>query len=147
MNKLFYISIGDSALFTFKKEKDTIKLSHSNTPVKGEYANTTVFLTSNIWYKIATFGEIDGVDYLFVSSDGLDKIFFKTKVIKEINENDCPIYMKYIWKFEVFNNTINLLRKFSSRIIQEKELYNFLTSEKCMYINSDDKSLILGAFG
>jgi len=146
MKKLFYVSIGDSALFTFKKEEDTIKLSHSNTPVKGEYANTTVFFTSNIWYKVAIFGEIDEVDYLFVSSDGLEKIFFKTRVVKEIDEDKCPIYMKYVWKFEVFNNTINLLRKFDLGIIREKELHNFLASEKCMHINGDDKSLILGTF-
>jgi len=147
IKKVFYVSIGDSAIFTFKEEGDTIKLNHSNTPIKGEYTNTTVFLTSNIWNKVATSGEIDEVDYLFVSSDGLEKIFFRAKVVKEINEDKCPIYMKYLWKFEVFSNTINLLRKIEAGSIGEEELYSFLASEKCMYLNNDDKSLIIGVLG
>lgn len=145
--KLIYLSIGDSALFAFKKNGDEIKLIAMNIPIKGEYPNTTVFLTSHIWEKVMILGEVNNLDYLFVSSDGLDKVFFKAKILDEFeNGKGCPVYMKYIWTFEVvYDNLYKLLKGFEEGKIEKQGLEKFL-SETCMNINPDDKSLILGVF-
>ncbi len=141
--KVIYSSVGDSVIFCLKRDSSRNLFPLATNPiVKGEYANTTVFFTSQAWDAVLIIEEITNPDYVFVSSDGLANVFFRYLCKSEVSQQ-VPIYKKYIWETNIFNNLYNLIERFSEETLKEEELKAFL-EEKASEFNKDDKSIIIG---
>ena len=110
--------------------------------MKGEYPNTTVFFSSQAWDSVLVIEEITNPDYIFVSSDGLSNVFFRSLCKEEINQQ-LPSYKKYVWETNILDNLYNLIERFSSGNLKEEEFRIFL-EEKASQFNRDDKSVIIG---
>jgi hypothetical protein len=136
---LIYLSVGDSVLIAFDENFEPI---HVNPITIGEYPNTTVFLSSPEFGSVLTVGVVENPGWVFVSSDGLDGVFFRQKLISEL-ERKLPHYEKFMWRVDPYPNLITLIEKLSLGKIDSDGLREFLQMEKVSQLNGDDKSLII----
>jgi hypothetical protein len=139
---LAYVSVGDSVIIAFDEK---MNVAHLNAITLAEYPNTTVFVTSPEFENVITGGIVENPKRIFISSDGLDGVFFSQKFIAEKENSEKPLayYDKFLWKVEVFPNLPRFVETICSGEMSEEKLKSFLSMDKVFEYNGDDKSLIL----
>jgi len=139
---LVYVSIGDSVIVVLD---DELNVAHTNAITLAEYPNTTVFVTSPEFENVITGGIVRDPKVVFISSDGMDNIFFSEKFTAEAKDekDSLPYYDKFLWEVEPFSNLSRFVKKICSGEMNEEKLKAFLSMDKVFEYNGDDKSLIL----
>jgi len=142
--KIITAAVGDSvAILLQEKEQDLLNCSSFTGVAKGEYVNQVVFITSDSWRDVFSCNLSEDFQGIFISSDGLDKLYFFTKFQEEVE--DEPLHLRYKWEIKPNSKYINRLvekivvEDVSSKLLAEE----FLSHKELHRVNGDDKSLII----
>jgi hypothetical protein len=109
---------------------------------KGEYPNMTLFLTSEDWEQVWHFAFLEAFEMLFLSTDGLDRVYFEEVFLEEDPAQEY--YARY--RYGVVPNEQYVLRLRDGICREEldnEQIQHILSSDLCMEHNGDDKALIL----
>jgi hypothetical protein len=134
-----FLSVGDSVLITFD---ENFEITYKSAITNGEYPNETTFVQLEESVLYTQVGVIEDPKYAFISSDGLDGIFYRQRFKKE-NPTAGSDLEKYKWEVEPLPNLKTLIEKVAKGEAREEELKKFLSDKDVNMINRDDKSLII----
>lgn len=124
-----YVTVGDSVILYRKDGR-----WYATEVVKGEFANETVFLLSEGWKDMVKKGQVEGVDAIVVSSDGLAGAYFYYRMSGDH------------WYVEPSGAFLDkLVDAVETGKLSYDNITKLLSSEKLMDINDDDKSVVIAS--
>lgn len=143
-------SVGDSIIVVLEQfqDKKSQKSDCRNISklTKGEYVNQTAFFTSKRWKDALTIEKVDNPLGVFMSSDGLNNIYFNYHITKENTETEDN-YKKWIWNVKLNKDYIwKFYNAIKDRVLTSELLINILNSDDILELNNDDKSFIFLVF-
>ena len=113
---------------------------------KGEFINQTAFFTSNRWKEALHIEVVENPLGLFLSSDGLNNVYFKYFIVEENTQTE-DTYKRWIWDVELNEDYIwNFYNAIKQEKMDNELLEKVLNAPEILEINNDDKSFIFSVF-